>query len=383
MTQPKPKSILPLRLTKHIAFPSGSWAGLGRDCRRFAVTAAIALTAGWLFSLTPIPAPYMMGSVFGVWFVGGLFPGLRPQLHVTRWMFISTVLGLGVLVGAAFTPQILSQAAAWWQTVLAMMVATFVATSVGMIYMILVRKRDPIVSLLGCVPGGQAEVIMLAEELTDKVYVVALFHLIRVAMVVTITPLVLALVTGMEGLEASASFQAGLPHIWDLPLSTLGIFVGCALIGYPLALMLGLPMAHLFGPMALSAGLHIGGFVEIPRISEFVLLAQVVVGGGVGAKLAKVPIMEILGYVFDGIVNASLVLATYIGMAALMVAIFGLSFMHTLLAFIPGGLYEVTLFALIFGYDVAFVAFHHVVRVLMIFFALPVLAPLLKRTRTP
>jgi uncharacterized membrane protein AbrB (regulator of aidB expression) len=41
---------------------------------------------------------------------------------------------------------------------------------------------------------------------------------------------------------------------------------------------------------------------------------------------------------------------------------------------VPGGLYEVTLLALIFGFDVAFVAFHHTVRVMLIFLSLPVLA---------
>ena len=46
--------------------------------------------------------------------------------------------------------------------------------------------------------------------------------------------------------------------------------------------------------------------------------------------------------------------------------------MKLLLAFIPGGLYEVTLLALIFGFDIAFfVAFHHTVRVMMVFFGLP------------
>ena len=44
------------------------------------------------------------------------------------------------------------------------------------------------------------------------------------------------------------------------------------------------------------------------------------------------------------------------------------------LAFVPGGLYEVTLLALIFGFDVAFVAFHNTIRVMMIFVALPMLA---------
>ena len=39
----------------------------------------------------------------------------------------------------------------------------------------------------------------------------------------------------------------------------------------------------------------------------------------------------------------------------------------------PGGLYEVTVLALILGFDVAFVAFHHTVRVVMIFMSMPLI----------
>jgi uncharacterized membrane protein AbrB (regulator of aidB expression) len=52
----------------------------------------------------------------------------------------------------------------------------------------------------------------------------------------------------------------------------------------------------------------------------------------------------------------------------------GISFLAAWLAFVPGGLYEVTLLALVFGFDVAFVAFHHTVRVMLIFLTLPALA---------
>ena len=58
----------------------------------------------------------------------------------------------------------------------------------------------------------------------------------------------------------------------------------------------------------------------------------------------------------------------------------GLDFMQLLLAFIPGGLYEVTLLALIFGFDIAFVAFHHTLRVMMVFFGLPLIVA---KTRKP
>ena len=55
-------------------------------------------------------------------------------------------------------------------------------------------------------------------------------------------------------------------------------------------------------------------------------------------------------------------------MAFFIASLTGIDFVNMLLVFVPGGLYEVTLLALIFGFDVAFVAFHHTIRMMLIFF---------------
>ena len=41
------------------------------------------------------------------------------------------------------------------------------------------------------------------------------------------------------------------------------------------------------------------------------------------------------------------------------------------IGFVPGGLYEVTLLSVLFGLDVAFVAFHNTLRVVLIYVGLP------------
>jgi uncharacterized membrane protein AbrB (regulator of aidB expression) len=48
---------------------------------------------------------------------------------------------------------------------------------------------------------------------------------------------------------------------------------------------------------------------------------------------------------------------------------------------VPGGLYEVTLLALIFGFDVAFVAFHHTVRIIPLIFAMSFISKRLPNTK--
>ena len=132
-------------------------------------------------------------------------------------------------------------------------------------------------------------------------------------------------------------------------------------------------MPHLLGPLIFSMALHVVDVIHIPRLGEFVLIAQLFIAGSIGGRLARVPLREVGMGLIDGIVTTILLIGAYILIAYLCHLILGIDLMEMILAFIPGGLYEVTLLALIFGFDtaLAFVAFHHTLRILLIFFTLP------------
>ena len=93
------------------------------------------------------------------------------------------------------------------------------------------------------------------------------------------------------------------------------------------------------------------------------------------------PFIKLAGYLGDAVVNALIILAAYGAMAFFIASLTGIDFVNMLLAFVPGGLYEVTLLALIFGFDVAFVAFHHTIRMMLIFFSLPLIVGRVTRHR--
>ncbi len=46
----------------------------------------------------------------------------------------------------------------------------------------------------------------------------------------------------------------------------------------------------------------------------------------------------------------------------------------------PGGIYEVAVIAIFFDLDPEFVSFHHIIRLLMILFLVPLILKLLKKT---
>jgi len=343
------------------------------DIRSLATTFIIAVTAGLFCQYLGLPAPFLLGSLFGVWCVGTTVSPVQNNLGVPRWFHVPVVLGLGTLIGGNFSPDTIPQMHNWATTIMAMIAATILATLAGLFFLIRIRRYDFTLALLGCIPGGQAEVIMISRDLVDKDYVVALFHLVRVALVFCSTPLILAIMQGQDAVDASNAALMAMPSIMALPPQTLLLFVAISVIALPAARVSRLPMPHLVGPLLLSSSLHILGIIDIPRISEFVILAQLTIGGAVGARLAKVPFLELAGYLRDAIISAAIVLSTY-GLTAIALASWAsIDFMKLLLAFIPGGLYEVTLLALIFGLDIAFVAFHHTVRVMMVFFGLPLI----------
>ena len=344
------------------------------DLQKMALTFLIAGITGWVFLNINVPAPFLMGSLFGVWFIGGSVKGLQPHLGVARWFHIPVVLGLGVFIGSFFQGDLIARTIAYAPTVIAMMVVTAIVSIIGYLFLTRIRRYEPVTAVLCAIPGGQAEAIVMAREMVEKDYIVALFHLIRVAFVFISTPLLLAAIEGEDAVQNSNELLSTMPEILDLNHSDLASFILIALGGFILARMIRMPMPHLLGPVLLSAACHAAGLVNIPRIYEFVMLAQLAIGGGVGARLAQVKVAELMVYLKDAAINTTMILTLYFTAAMMIAYALGITVLEVWLAFVPGGLYEVTLLAVIFGFDIAFIAFHHTIRVIMIFLAMPAIA---------
>ena len=348
------------------------------DLLKMFVTFMLALASGWLCLTMGLPAPYLIGSLFGVWLAGSFISPLRPYLGVARWFHILVVLGLGVLIGATFGEGFITKASQWWFTVLMMLITTLAVCLASFFFLTRYRGYNKRLAYLCCVPGGQAEAIILARDMVDKDYVVALFHLVRVFVVFVSTPLLLALVKGQAGVDASNVMMGQLPSFFDLPKTDIVIFCAIAIGGYEAAKLLRVPMAHLLGPMIVSAYCHFSGWIDLPRVNEFVILAQLVIGGGVGARLSNVAFKELMSIFKDAVSNSVLTLGLFLLVALAITHWLDVDFFKMWLAFVPGGLYEVTLLGLVFGFDVAFIAFHHTTRVTVIFFTMPFVAARLK-----
>ncbi len=341
------------------------------DLKKALLTLILALVSAFIFQRLRTPAPFLLGALFGIWLIGGIAKPIRPHLGIPRWLYVPVILGMAVMIGSMFSPDMVAKTSSWLWSLITLALATLIATILAAAYLIQIRGYSRNLALLCSLPGGQAEILLISHQLVNKDYVVVLCHLARVTVVFCATPLVLSISQGESGITRSYDALTGLPGIADLPVLALIQFVTLAGAGYLAGRLLRLPIPHLLGPIFLSMIAHLLGVVSIPRINEFVILAQLVVGGLIGSRLAQVDLSLISKYLIDAIVNATILVMTFLIIALTLSVFIDIPFLDLFLAFSPGGIYEITLLTLLFGFDLGFVAFHHTFRVLLIFLCLP------------
>jgi len=139
-------------------------------------------------------------------------------------------------------------------------------------------------------------------------------------------------------------------------------------------------------PAALLSGtLVASGFLQITEIASYKLPANVIdyclliLGASVGCRFANKTFNEVARNTLHSFVATSLLVL--LGVIAAFVA--GLfidkNFFTLLLSYCPGGIYEVAVIAIFFDLDPEFVSFHHIIRLLMILFTVPIILKILKR----
>ena len=104
------------------------------DIQNIIVTSSIAFVTGYVFKIFGLPAPFLLGSLFGVWIIAGIIPPIRSRVGIPRWVHVPVILGLGTLIGANFRPDIFAHIGSSGITVAAMFLATILATFVGLFY---------------------------------------------------------------------------------------------------------------------------------------------------------------------------------------------------------------------------------------------------------
>jgi len=231
----------------------------------------------------------------------------------------------------------------------------------------IIMNYDKKTSLIGSMPGGLNEMVLLVSEIGGNERIVTLLNTTRIIMVVTIASILTHLFT--EDLINETSEILYFSHLDDL----LYIFI-ISIIGFFIGKILSIPGYSIIGPMLLSSFLHAFGFINVTPNILLIIVIQIYLGSNLGLYFKGINLQEFLGPIKAG------VLSTLISFIPLSLFLYFLNFLgfdllSLILSYAPGGQAEMCILTLSIGGDIVFVSIHHVFRV---FFVI-IMAALLKK----
>jgi uncharacterized protein len=245
------------------------------------------------------------------------------------------------------------------------------ATFATFAYLTRLHGWNTVTAIFASVPGGLAQVMALAAEERRNCDLrgVAIVQTLRVMILTVVVPAGLSL----AGRAAAVRPRASPIAVTEAPVG-FAILVGAASVLALLLLRLGFRGGAFFGPLAISAVLHGGGFIEVTMPSWLATAAMVGLGTMSGGRFSGMPFRLLLGYLGAalGAFAVSLVVTAAIGVAVTLAA--PLPVAEVIVAYAPGAVDAMMILSLALNLDPVFVGAHHLARVFVVSLGLPVLA---------
>lgn len=333
-------------------------------------TILIGSLGGLIGYLLNFPLGWLVGAMLAT--VPCAMSGIRVPMS---WQLRSVMIGIvGLMAGGAFTPDIFERASQWGYSLAGVAVYCFIITGVGLFMCLKVGKLDRSTAALSSAPGGLSEILALGPEYGADMRALSLIHGMRIAVILIAVPLTLAWLSinigGVPQMDRSIDFSL------YIPLKDFAILAACLLIGLIGGKKIRLPGSYITGPLILSAIVHYTGLTSLNPPQLLFILAQIVIGTSVAQFFSGTTIRQVLTSLLVGggltVINLGIAVVFAFGFQHWL----GVPFLWGMLALVPGGLPEMSLIALAMGIDPAFISIHHLFRVVLVLFLLPIVVPL-------
>ncbi len=331
-------------------------------------TLALAAAGALVFQFLSLPLPLLLGPMFACLLAalaGMPMKGAPPVSSAMR-------LVLGVAVGASLTPALFHRLDEMALSVALVPVFTAIIVLTGYPYFRRVGFDHP-TAYYCSVPGGLQDMAIFGEEAGGNIRALALVHATRVLVIVSLMPVLLTLIWGLE-----LSGPPGVPAAEVAPQEFVVMLI-CAVFGWWAATRIGLFGAAILGPMIVAGIASMTGLLHARPPAEVMQFAQFFLGLGIGVKYAGITSEELRRYVGASL-GYCLLLAVLSVIFAEIVIQTGLAApLEAIMAFAPGGQAEMVLLAIIAGADMAYVVTHHLTRVVLVITCAPIASRLLDR----
>lgn len=337
---------------------------------RAILTLLAAVFAGWLLDSTGMPLGWLVGAMLAM--IGAALLRL-PLVQPTRMLpFVKGA--VGTMLGASIPAGLMQSFIDWWPSLLCMFAVMLIGGVLNYQGLRRLFGFQPMDAALCAMPGGISEMILLGEQAGADQRRIAIVHALRIALSILIIPLLAGLVFGL-----TVGRSGDLPPV-HMSLPDWIWFAICILSGVAADRWTRLPLPLILVPLVVSAALHLTGITAFHVPPAVSIAIQVMIGINVGARFLGISLYALMHVALAAcsVVAIQLVLAVAAAMALASTSRWDA--LALMLAYAPGGLAEMSLIAITMGREVAFVVFHHILRVLFALFLAPPLLSRLRRT---
>lgn len=337
---------------------------------RTLVTLAISALGGFAASLFAIPGAWLMGGALAV--AVAAIAGVKVAMP--NWLrdigFMLTGLSMGASV-ARDSLQLIGQ----WPVTMAALVLELILIVAATGYMLRVLfKVDRGTAYLSSFPGHLSFVMGIASAGVGDPRQIVIIQVIRVLMLTICVPI------GALFLPVGDFSQAAVPDA--PPLMLVGMIGLCAIIGF-IFTRIGIPAGYSLGAMAAATTAKLSGVFEGAIPDPLLIVTFVLIGALIGARFQGITRAEIVKASVGGfiatIMTVGIVTAVTFGASRLV----DMPFAQIWLGLSPGGLEAMGALGIALGLDTAFIAAHHVTRLLLLTFLIPVVTMLVRDKQVP
>ncbi len=338
--------------------------------KEFALVIIISIPSAIFAEFFNIPLAWFLGPMLAT-SVASLF-GLKIKMPKLVLSIILILLGL--YIGNHIDKSLFSQIHQWAWTSLIMLIYIIISVLVVSKYLQVFSKYEKKTSIFSAAPGALGPLMILAEdEKKTDLSQVATSHLIRLIIIITVFPFIVDSFYSGEILEGSEKIleDQNIYHLLMLIISSIVLIIFFDKFKIPAALLSGTLLASGFLQIA-----EIATYKLPPNIIDYCLL---ILGASVGCRFANKTFGEIANNAWHSFIATFLLVI--LGLVAAFVAslVIEKNLFTLILSYCPGGIYEVAVIAIFFNLDPEFVSFHHIIRLLLILFIVPIILRILEK----
>ena len=331
--------------------------------KKFIWVVLISLPGALLADFLKIPLAWFLGPMVFT----SLASLLGLQLKMPRVVLSLILILLGLYIGNYIDKNLFSQMHQWLWTSLIMLLYIIFSVLFVSKYLQKYSKYEKKTSIFSAAPGALGPLLILAEDEKSDLSHVATSHLIRLIIIITIFPFIVNSFYDGKSIEVSKDI------LENQSIISLLILITASIVLIIFFQKLKIPAALLSGTLVASGLLQITELASYKISNDVIDYCLLILGASVGCRFANKTFAEIGKNALHSFV-ATFFLVIFGVLAAYAASlVIDKNFFTLLLSYCPGGIYEVAVIAIFFDLDPEFVSFHHIIRLLMILFIVPII----------